>query len=111
MRGTDLTLTPSALSTLKTAFARTLAGDIFKGEGDMAALVRSVAQSSPDCRFSTLSEQQCGDRYAVEWEAVGTDTGEVDGRPPTNKPFRVRGCLGRPTRWDREDDGQPRVLP
>ena len=32
------------------------------------------------------NEQQCGDWYAIEWEAVGTDTEEVDGRPPTNKP-------------------------
>ncbi len=38
-----------------------------------------------------VSEQECGDWYAMEWEAAGTYTGEVDGRPPTNGPFRMRG--------------------
>ena len=48
-------------------------------------------QTFPDIRFTTLSEQQCGDWFAIEWEAVGTHHGEVDGRPPTNEPFRMRG--------------------
>jgi steroid delta-isomerase-like uncharacterized protein len=64
---------------------------VYKGREELAGWVRSVKQSSPDCRFSVVSEQQCGDWYAIEWEAVGTNTGEVDGRPPTNKPFLVRG--------------------
>ena len=64
---------------------------VYKGREELARLVRWVRQASPDCRFSVVSEQQCGDWYAIEWEAVGTDTGEVDGRPPANKPFFVRG--------------------
>ena len=64
---------------------------VYKSREELQGLVRSVRQASPDCRFSVVSEQQCGDWYAIEWESVGTDTGEIDGRPPTNKPFRVRG--------------------
>ncbi len=32
-----------------------------------------------------------GGRYALEWEMVGTNTGEAGGLPATNKPFRIRG--------------------
>jgi steroid delta-isomerase-like uncharacterized protein len=66
-------------------------GQIYKGREEIAALVRAVKQSSPDGRFSLVSEQQCGEWYAFEWEFSGTDTGGVDGRPPTNKAFRARG--------------------
>ena len=76
----------------KTAFVMMFASDkVYKSREELQGLVRSVRQASPDCRFSVVSEQQCGDWYAIEWESVGTDTGEIDGRPPTNKPFRVRG--------------------
>jgi steroid delta-isomerase-like uncharacterized protein len=66
-------------------------GSIRKGRGELAAWCQWAHQGSPDVRFHTVSEQQCGDWYAIEYEAVGTNTGEVDGQPPTNKPFRVRG--------------------
>jgi steroid delta-isomerase-like uncharacterized protein len=38
-----------------------------------------------------VSEQASGDRYALEWEMVGTNTGEAGGLPATNKAFRIRG--------------------
>jgi steroid delta-isomerase-like uncharacterized protein len=38
-----------------------------------------------------VSEQASGDQYALEWEMVGTNTGEAAGMPATNKPFRIRG--------------------
>ena len=66
-------------------------GNIYKDRGELAAWVQWAHQGSPDVRFHTVSEQQCGDWYAIECEGVGTNTGEVDGRPPTNKPFRARG--------------------
>ena len=66
-------------------------GNIYKGRGEIAGWVQWAHQSSPDIRFHTVSEQQCGDWFAIEWEALGTNTGEVDGRSPTGKPFRVRG--------------------
>ena len=92
MRGTALTGKPPALSTRKTPSVRTSGRATFiKAEENSRAWVQWAHQGSPDVRFHTVSEQQCGDWYAIEFEGVGTNTGEVDGRPPTNKPFRARG--------------------
>ena len=66
-------------------------GNMFKGRGEIAGFVEWTHQTFPDIRFTTVSEQQCGDWFAIEWEGVGTHHGEFDGRPPTNKPFRMRG--------------------
>ena len=84
-------------------------GNIYKGRGEIAGWVQSALyQSSPDIRFHTVSEQQCGDWFAIEWEALGTNTGEVDGRSPDRQTLPGAGYLGRPARWEREDQGQPR---
>lgn len=47
---------------------------------------------SGDYRFAVVTAQADGDRYAIEWEMVGTNTGALAGIPPTGKPYRIRGA-------------------
>ena len=46
---------------------------------------------SSDYRFVVVTAQASGDRYAFEWEMVGTDTGGFAGAPATGRPYRIRG--------------------
>jgi len=66
-------------------------GQIHQGRAAVAAFVQTSEDFSKDHKFISVSEQASGDRYALEWEMVGTNTGEAAGMPATNKPFRIRG--------------------
>ena len=66
-------------------------GQVHKGKAAVAAFVQRTDVFSQDCEFVSVSEQSSGDRYALEWEMIGTNTGEGAGLPATNKPFRIRG--------------------
>ena len=60
-----------------------------------AGIVDYVAQTdvwSSDYRFVVVTAQAEGDRYAIEWEMLGTNTGVLAGIPPTGKPYRIRGA-------------------
>ena len=60
-----------------------------------AGIVDYVAQNdvwSNDYRFVVVTAQADGDRYAIEWEMLGTNTGVLAGIPPTGKPYRIRGA-------------------
>ncbi len=66
-------------------------GQLHEGRPNIEAFVGSCHQFSADYRFTSVSEQAAGARYAVEWELAGTNTGEIGGLPVTNKPYRIRG--------------------
>jgi hypothetical protein len=51
-------------------------GNVYRGRRELAAWCQLAHQGSPDLRFHTVSEQQCGEWYAIEFEAIGTDTGK-----------------------------------
>ena len=71
-------------------------GVMNEGREAIKAFVAEAENFSNDYRFILVSEQVNGDRYAIEWEMVGTNTGESGGTPATNKPFRMRGAsIGR----------------
>ena len=66
-------------------------GQVHEGRDAVAAFVQTGEDFSKDHRFVSVSEQSSGDQYAIEWEMIGTNTGEAAGLPATNKPFRIRG--------------------
>lgn len=66
-------------------------GVVEHGPGGVEAYVERTRQFSGDYRFDVVSYQASGDRYALEWEMVGTDTGGGNGMAATNKPYRIRG--------------------
>jgi steroid delta-isomerase-like uncharacterized protein len=71
-------------------------GVTHEGRAAIAAFVEEAEQFSKDYKFTGVSEQASGDRYALEWEMAGTNTGEAGGLPGTNKPYRIRGVsIGR----------------
>lgn len=68
----------------------------YEGREAIKAYVAELDEFSSDHKFIAVSEQVTGDRYAFEWEMVGTNTGKASGLPATNKPFRIRGVsIGR----------------
>ena len=71
-------------------------GVTHQGREAIEAFVEDAERFSNDYRFTSVSEQASGDRYALEWEMAGTNTGEAGGMPATNKPYRIRGVsIGR----------------
>jgi steroid delta-isomerase-like uncharacterized protein len=66
-------------------------GQIHSGRAEVAAFAQTSDDFSKDHKFVSVSEQASGDRYALEWEMIGTNTGEAAGMPATHKPFRIRG--------------------
>jgi steroid delta-isomerase-like uncharacterized protein len=71
-------------------------GVLHEGREAIKNFVDEAEQFSKDYAFTSVSEQQSGDRYALEWEMFGTNTGEAGGFPATNKPYRIRGIsIGR----------------
>jgi len=66
-------------------------GQVHEGREAVAAFVQTSDDFSKDHQFLSVSELASGDRYTLEWEMVGTNTGEAGGLPATNKPFRIRG--------------------
>jgi steroid delta-isomerase-like uncharacterized protein len=66
-------------------------GQVHEGRAAIIGFVQASEEFSKDHKFEFVSEQTSGDRYALEWEMVGTNTGDAGGLPATNKPFRIRG--------------------
>ncbi len=66
-------------------------GAIYRGRDEVADYVAATHVWSDDYRFVIVTAQASGARYAVEWEMLGTNTGELGGIAPTGKPYRIRG--------------------
>ena len=54
-------------------------GVIHEGREAIKSFVDEAEEFSKDYAFTSVSEQQSGDRYAMEWEMFGTNTGEAGG--------------------------------
>ncbi|MDQ3897930.1 MAG: nuclear transport factor 2 family protein [Actinomycetota bacterium] len=71
-------------------------GAVFHGRGEVQGYVQGAHEWSADYRFSTVTVQEDGRRYAMEWEMRGTDTGGAGGFAATGKAYRIRGAsVGR----------------
>ena len=66
-------------------------GPLHEGRDAVKAFVQETDNFSNDYRFSSVSVQTSGTRYAMEWEMSGTNTGDIAGLPATNKRYRIRG--------------------
>lgn len=66
-------------------------GAVYRGHAGVEEYVGGADQWSSDYRFVVVTAQSAGGRYAIEWEMLGTNTGEAGGLPPTGKPYRIRG--------------------
>ena len=67
-------------------------GETYHGRAGIVDYVTRTHVWSSDYRFLVVSAQADGDRYAIEWEMLGTNTGVLAGIPPTGKPYRIRGA-------------------
>jgi steroid delta-isomerase-like uncharacterized protein len=67
-------------------------GLVHRGRDAVQAYVEQTVAFSSDYRFVTVSTQADGNRYAIEWEMLGTNTGASGGFPATGKPYRIRGA-------------------
>ena len=67
-------------------------GAVYRGRDGVAGYVGATDVWSSDYRFVVVTAQSDGAAYAIEWEMLGTDTGEVGGAAPTGKPYRIRGA-------------------
>ncbi len=54
--------------------------------------LRRFADAFPDGRGEILELHADGATVIVEWRMSGTNTGELEGNPPTGRPFMRRGC-------------------
>ena len=71
-------------------------GARYQGRDEVARYVEATHVWSSDYRFVVVTAQSSGDRYAIEWEMLGTNTGDLGGIAPTGKPYRIRGVsVGR----------------
>jgi steroid delta-isomerase-like uncharacterized protein len=67
-------------------------GVLHEGRDAIKAFAQEADSFSSDYRFISISTRQSGSSYAMEWEMVGTNTGEGGGLPATNKPYKIRGA-------------------
>jgi hypothetical protein len=58
---------------------------------DYARLAGAIAEQ---CDWVSMPTERHahGEVVVVEWRMAGTNTGPLNGRPPTNLPFARRGC-------------------
>lgn len=63
-----------------------------KGREAIKRFVEETDELSSDFEFQLVSAQQDGNRYAAEWQWVGTHTGTAEGVRSTYKRFRLRGA-------------------
>lgn len=62
------------------------------GREAVADFVRETREFASDYRFTPVSQQQDGNRFAIEWVFSGTNTGTGSGLPATGMPFQIRGA-------------------
>ena len=71
-------------------------GATYYGRDEVAGYVAATHEWSSDYRFVIVAAQSSSTGYAIEWEMIGTNTGELGGTAPTGKPYRIRGVsVGR----------------
>ncbi len=66
-------------------------GQVFTGHDGVIRMGAQALLMANDIRFTCVSAQHSGDRFAFETETRGTNTGAVGAFPATGKPFVLRG--------------------
>jgi steroid delta-isomerase-like uncharacterized protein len=66
-------------------------GATYHGRDEIAGYVEQTHDWSGDYCFVTVSTQSSGSSYAIEWEMLGTNTGNFGAFGSTGKPYRIRG--------------------
>lgn len=64
-------------------------------------MVAVLLGAFPDIHFTIEDQIAAGDKVAMRWRAVGTNTGPFGGAPPTGKRVEVEGLI-----FDRVVDGR-----
>ena len=64
---------------------------VFSGHDGVILMGAQALLMANDIRFTCVSTQASGDRFAFETETHGTNTGAVGAFPATGKPFVLRG--------------------
>lgn len=54
--------------------------------------LRAFHAAFPDGHGEIVALHASGDVVVVEWRMAGTNTGPLNGKPPTGRPFSRRGC-------------------
>jgi ketosteroid isomerase-like protein len=73
-------------------------GQVFVGHEGVVRMGAQALQMANDIRFTCISAQEDGERFAVETETHGTNSGAVGAFPATGKRFVLRGVsVGRRT--------------
>jgi steroid delta-isomerase-like uncharacterized protein len=67
-------------------------GETAVGRDAIEARAKVYIDAFPDLRLEIRSIEVDGNRFAMEWQASGTNTGSLAGMPVTNKPAVIEGC-------------------
>jgi predicted ester cyclase len=63
------------------------------GRDQARRIAAMLIEAVPDRVATVVSQVAEGDLVATRWEAEGTNTGPLFGKPPTNGPFRAEGLV------------------
>lgn len=66
-------------------------GGMWRGVEGATALVSTYRSAFPDVKFTILDQIAEDDRVVTRWKAEGTNTGSLNGMPPTEKPVSITG--------------------
>ena len=81
-------------ATIEAAYAEDVAyhgmGEEISGSDGIKQLVRGYMTAFPDMKTTVESQVEEGDLLVTRFVAEGTNTGELNGQPPTGKPMRMQ---------------------
>ena len=65
-------------------------GEVYDGEEQVRGYYARTRAAFPDQRNEIIALHHADDGVIVEFDLLGTDTGGLAGRPPTDREFRCR---------------------
>jgi steroid delta-isomerase-like uncharacterized protein len=74
------------------ASLRDAGGQTISGREAIAARAKQYMDAFPDMRLDIESIEVEGNRFTMEWKAVGTNTASLGDMPATHKSIVVEGC-------------------
>jgi steroid delta-isomerase-like uncharacterized protein len=67
-------------------------GDVYDGPEEVASYFEMTRSAFPDQRNENATLRVADDAVIVEFDLLGTHSGELRGLPPTGRSFRCRVC-------------------
>ena len=67
-------------------------GETVSGRGAIETRAKMYMDAFPDLRLDAGPIDVDGNRFHLEWKALGTNSGSLAGMPATNKSVVVEGC-------------------